>query len=254
MIFIMPGKKKIEKLAAVFFALFIWQLAAVILDKSIFLVTPLTVARHLFVLLLEPDFFSVVTFSLLRIFGGCFLAMAVGSILAIIADHFHAIEVIVWPFMQTIKSVPVASFIILCLIWLTSNSLSVFIAFLMVLPIVYTNMLQGIKETDPKLLEMAFIFRAGWLRTLKYIYLPHIKPYLISATSVSIGLSWKAGIAAEVIGIPNGSIGEKLYEAKVYLSAVDLFAWTVVIVVLSVVFEKLFLHFLKHFFLRLEKS
>lgn len=250
----MPDRKKIEKAAAIVFALFIWQITAIILDKSIFLVTPLTVARQLVVLVAEKDFLGVVAFSLLRIFGGCFLAMAAGSILAVIADRFYAIEIIVWPFIQTIKSVPVASFIILCLIWLTSNNLSVFIAFLMVLPIIYTNMLHGIKETDSKLLEMAFIFRTGWLKKLKYIYLPHIKPYLISATSVSIGLSWKAGIAAEVIGIPDGSIGEKLYEAKVYLSSADLFAWTVVVVVLSVVFEKLFLCFLKRFFSRLEKS
>ena len=254
MIFIMPDRKKIEKAAAVLFALAVWQISAIILDRSIFLVTPLAVAKTLLVLMSEQDFFSVVAFSLFRIFGGCFAAMTAGIILAVIASRFYIIKVMLLPFIQTIKSVPVASFIILCLIWLTSSNLSVFIAFLMVLPIIYTNMLQGIKTTDFKLLEMALFFRAGWVKKIKYIYLPHIKPYLISACSVSIGLSWKAGIAAEVIGIPDGSIGEKLYEAKVYLSSVDLFAWTVVIVFMSVMFEKIFLHLLKSFFLRLEKS
>ncbi|MDD2497182.1 MAG: ABC transporter permease subunit, partial [Desulfitobacteriaceae bacterium] len=123
-----------------------------------------------------------------------------------------------------------------------------------VLPIVYTNMLQGIKSTDTKLLEMAELFRVGWFKKMKYIYLPELKPYLISACSVSIGLSWKAGIAAEVIGIPDGSIGEKLYEAKVYLSSGDLFAWTAVIIVVSIAFEKLSLYLLKWVFLRLERS
>lgn len=250
----MPDRKRIEKAAAVVFAITIWQMAAIILNRDIFLVTPFAVAKKLLLLMSEQGFFDVVAFSLFRIFGGCFLAIVIGIILAVIASRFYIIEIMLWPFIQAIKSVPVASFIILCLIWLTSNSLSVFIAFLMVLPIIYTNMLQGIKTTDLKLLEMALVFRAGWMKKLKYIYLPHIKPYLISACSVSVGLSWKAGIAAEVIGIPDGSIGEKLYEAKVYLSSVDLFAWTVVIVVMSVVFEKLFLHLLKRFFLRLEKS
>jgi NitT/TauT family transport system permease protein len=152
-----------------------------------------------------------------------------------------------------IKSVPVASFIILCLIWLSSKSLSIFIGFLMVLPIVYTNMLHGIKSTDTKLLEMATLFRVGWGKKLKYIYLPHLKPYILSACSVSIGLAWKAGIAAEVIGIPDGSIGERLYEAKVYLSTADLFAWTAVIVVISVIFEKVFLRGLKWLFEGVEK-
>ena len=47
----------------------------------------------------------------------------------------------------------------------------------MVLPIIYTNLLQGIKSTDPKMLEMAGVFRVGWLKRLKYIYLPQIKPF-----------------------------------------------------------------------------
>jgi NitT/TauT family transport system permease protein len=115
-------------------------------------------------------------------------------------------------------------------------------------------MLQGIKSTDGKLLEMAGIFRVGWLKKLKYIYLPHLKPFLVSACSISIGLSWKAGIAAEVIGIPDGSIGEKLYEAKIYFSSGDLFAWTAVIVTISILFEKLFILALKQLFARLERS
>jgi NitT/TauT family transport system permease protein len=247
-------KSRLEKAGAVFLALAIWQIGALLLDRSIILVTPVAVAQRLFTLLPESDFIHAIAFSFFRIVGGYFLALLVGSVLAVGAGHYHGLEVILWPYIHAIKSVPVASFIILCLIWLSSDSLSVFIAFLMVLPIVYTNMLQGIKSTDEKLLEMAEVFRMSRLRKLKYIHLPHLKPYLLSACSVSIGLSWKAGIAAEVIGIPDGSIGEKLYEAKVYLSSADLFAWTAVIVLISVVFEKLFLRGLKMFFDRLERS
>jgi len=180
--------------------------------------------------------------------------LATGSVLAVIAGRFRLAEIMFWPFIVAIKSVPVVSFIILCLIWLSSRTLSVFIAFLMVLPIVYTNMLEGIKSTDKKLLEMAQLYNVGWLKKLKYIYLPHLKPYVISACSISIGLSWKAGTAAEVIGIPEGSIGEKLYEAKVYFSSADLLSWTVVIIVVSILFEKLFLYLLKYFFERLESA
>ena len=124
----------------------------------------------------------------------------------------------------------------------------------MVLPIVYTNILHGLKSTDPKLLEMSHLFEVGWWRRLHYIYIPHLESFLVSACSVSIGMAWKAGIAAEVIGIPEGSIGERLYEAKIYLSSADLFAWTVAIVVFSILFEKLFIHLLKACFSRLEKA
>ncbi len=248
------NKIRMEKIAAVVFALLVWQAGAMLLDNSMLLTSPLTVAKRLFFLCFESDFISAVSFSLIRIVLGFLLALAFGSILAIIAGRFHIMEIMIWPFIVTIKSVPVASFIILCLIWLNSANLSVFIAFIMVLPIVYTNMLQGIKSTDVKLLEMANLFNVSWFKKLKYIYFSQLKPYIISACSVSIGLSWKAGTAAEVIGIPEGSIGEKLYEAKVYFSSGDLLAWTLVIVAASISFEKLFLFLLKQFFEKLERS
>jgi NitT/TauT family transport system permease protein len=250
----MPDRRRLEKIAAVFFALIVWQIFAMLLNNRLLLVTPVNVLQRLFFLFFEAEFFNSIGFSFIRISAGFILALIAGSVLASVAGKFRIAEVIIWPFIIAIKSVPVASFIILCLIWLNSGSLSIFISFLMVVPIVFTNMLQGIKSTDNKLLEMASVFRVSWPRKVKYIYLPQLKPYIISACSVSIGLSWKAGTAAEVIGIPDGSIGEKLYEAKVYLSSADLFAWTVVIVAASIAFEKLFLFFLKRLFVRLERS
>ncbi|NLT94806.1 MAG: ABC transporter permease subunit [Clostridia bacterium] len=247
-------RHRIEKAGAVIFALSIWQMGAMLLNESLLLVTPLTVLRRLLTLCTEADFLSAVGFSFIRIVFGFLLGLLTASLLAVIAGRFYLAEVMFWPFMVTIKSVPVASFIILCLIWLSSQNLSTFISFLMVLPIVYTNMLQGIKSTDTKLLEMATVFQVGWPKRMKYIHLPHLKPYLISASSVSIGLSWKAGIAAEVIGIPDGSIGEKLYEAKVYLSSGDLFAWTLVIILISISFEKIFLRLLNSLFAKMEGS
>ena len=143
------------------------------------------------------------------------------------------------------KATPVASFIILCLIWIPSRNLSVFISFLMVFPVVYTNILEGIRQTDKQLLEMADSFGAGVGKKLQFIYLSQVMPYAVTACKLGLGLCWKAGIAAEVIGIPAGSIGEKLYKAKVYLETPDLFAWTIVIIAVSVGFEKIFMFVLR---------
>lgn len=250
----MPNKKKTEKAAAVLAALAVWQFGAMLVGNHLLLVTPLVVLRTLGELSVSMEFWGVVAFSFLRIASGFLLALATAILLAAAAGRYRIAEVMLMPYMSAVKSTPVASFIILCLIWLSSQNLSVFIAFLMVLPIVYTNILQGIKSTDAKLLEMAGLFQVGWWRKLNYIYLPHLKSYLISACSVSIGMSWKAGIAAEVIGIPQGSIGEKLYEAKVYFSSGDLFAWTVAIVVISLAFEKVFIRLLKALFDRRESA
>ena len=215
--------------------------------------SPLRVLERLCGLVREPQFYAAVGFSFVRIVAGFLLGLGCGTLLAVAASRWHLAEVLLWPYVTVIKTTPVASVIILCLIWLDSSSLPVFISFLMVLPIVYANMLEGIRQTDQKLLEMAKLFRVGAGRRLLYIYLPQLRPYLITACSVALGLSWKAGIAAEVIGIPDGSIGERLYEAKVYLNSADLFAWTVVIIAVSIAFEKLFLWLLRAGYRRLEQ-
>lgn len=248
------NKLRVEKLASVMFALAVWQVCAMIIGERLFLVTPITVVKRLFSLLTEADFLSIISFSFLRIVLGFFLGLIIGIFMASLAGRFSILKTMFWPYMVTIKSVPVASFIILCLIWLTSSTLSIFISFLMVLPVIYTSILQGIESTDEKLLEMTRVFRVSWIKKLKYVYLPQIKPYLISACSVALGLAWKSGIAAEVIGITFGSIGEKLYESKIYYSTADLFAWTVIIVLLSIGFEKIVLSLIREFFVRLEKS
>ena len=246
-----PASRGWEKFAAVAVLVIVWQAGAMAVDNQLLLVAPTTVARRLVTLCVEPDFLAAIWYSVVRIFSGYFIAMAAGTLLAAIAGRFRIVEILLWPLMASVKSIPVASFIILCLIWLTSAQLSIFISFLMVLPIVYTNMLQGIRTTDRKLLEMAALFRVPLPGRLRFIHLPHLQPFLYSASSVAIGLAWKAGIAAEVIGIPTGSIGEKLYEAKVYFLTADLFAWTVVIVTVSIGFEKLFLMLVRLLYARL---
>ena len=102
-------------------------------------------------------------------------------------------------------------------------------------------------------MEMAQVFRLSPARRVRYLYLPQVMPYFRSGCTVALGLCWKAGIAAEVIGIPKGSIGEHLQQAKVYLDIPDLFAWTLVIVLASLAFEKLVLAALNAAARRLER-
>ena len=250
----MSSKDLLRRILAIVLALLTWQAAAMIVGLDLLLVSPVTVLKRLGTIWLEPDFWQALGFSLSRIAAGFGLAFIFGTLAAFAAGRFRLIETLLWPYMAAIKSVPVASFIIIALIWLSARQLSVFISFLMVFPILYANVLQGIRSTDPRLLEMAALYKVPWRRRLHYIYLPQIKPYLISASSVALGLSWKAGIAAEVIGVAQGSIGEKLYESKIYFLTADLFAWTVVIVLVSVLFEKAVTLLLRRGFRELEKK
>lgn len=222
------------------------------LDMHLLLVTPLEVVRRLFTLVGESGFWKTLLFSFSRIVLGFLLAFALGCLLGVLSGKWPLLETLLWPYVITIKTVPVASFIIISLIFFSARQLSTFISFLMVFPVIYSNVLEGIRSTDKDLMEMAQVFRMGWWRRLGYIYLPHLKPFLFSACSVALGMSWKSGVAAEVIGVAAGSIGEKLYESKIYFMTEDLLAWTVVIVLVSVLFEKLFLQLMRAGFDRWE--
>ncbi|MBQ9845089.1 MAG: ABC transporter permease subunit [Oscillospiraceae bacterium] len=232
------NRNRFEKILAVAAAVLLWQLAAVAIGEEVLLVSPLKVVLRLSELIFEAEFWGTILFSFKRITLGFFIALAAGTALAILSYRFRIVEIFLWPYISIIKATPVASFVILCLIWLSSSQLPIFIAFLMAVPIIYTNMLGGFKSTDRKLLEMAEIFRFSFGKRLLYIYFPQVKSHFVSACSVSLGLSWKAGIAAEIIGIPDGSMGEMLYQAKLYLATADLFSWTVTIILVSVLFEK----------------
>lgn len=233
--------QKAAKLLAAFLALCLWQLAAVLVDNRLLLVGPLQVAGRLWQLLGEKTTWQALGYSFGRISLGFFLAFALALVLAAVSARFSLAEILLRPYVLAIQTVPVASFIVIALLWLSGRRLSIFISFLMVLPVLYANALQGFRAADRQLLEMAQVFRMPRLRRVRCIFLPALAPYLKSACHVALGLCWKAGVAAEVIAVTEKSVGGMLYDAKVYLEIPDLFSWTVLIVAVSLGFEKLFL-------------
>lgn len=242
----MDRHKPTLRLWAVLVWVAVWQgtamvLAAVYPHGHLLLASPLSVLIRLGELAVTASFWTTVAWSAVRIFGGFALAVVLAVPLAALAAWQGRLRELLAPAVAVIKAVPVASFIILVLVWLDSKNLSLFISALMVFPPVYLGVLEGICRTDRQLLEMARVFRVPFSRRLRSIYLPQTAPYFSTAASLGLGLCWKAGAAAEVIGLPAGSMGERLYTAKVYFQTPDLFAWTVAIVAVSVAFERLFL-------------
>ena len=170
-----------------------------------------------------------------------------GSILAVVSYRYGWAREFVRPFMTTIKAIPVASFSVILLIWWGAPNLSVSISFLVVLPQIYLSTLEGLLSTDKKLLEMAGVFDVPFCNRMMYIYRPALRPFWIGSFQIAIGMAWKSGVAVEVIGTPDFSIGERLYMSKIYLDTADVFAWTVVTIGLSMVAEKLILWCLDRF-------
>ena len=231
------NKQFFRRLLAVAFWLAVWQAAAMAIGQEVFLVSPVQALRTLVQLLPRADFWQRVGFSSGRILLGA----VVSVVLAVCAARWSAADALLAPVMQLVKATPVASFIILALVWVRGSALSVLISFLMVLPVLYGAVRTGIAGADVQLLEMAAVFRLPAGRRLRAIWLPAVLPAFRQGCSTALGICWKSGVAAEVIGLPNGSIGDALYRAKITLSTGELFAWTFVIILLSAGFEKLFL-------------
>ena len=206
-------RKGSMKIWAILFWLVIWQIGSMCLGQEILLVSPVAVSMRLFTLLPDPSFWGSIAFSACRILGGFGLAALLGILAAVGAARYTRFRELMAPLVSVMKTTPVASFVILALFWFSSRSLSVFISFLMVFPIVYANILQGILQTDTQLLEMGQVFGLSVKKKIRYIYFPQVFPYL----------------------------RERLQEAKIYLQMPDLFAWTVTIIVVSLLIEKLIL-------------
>lgn len=231
------GKNILRGAAGTLFWLIVWQFAAMAINKKVILVTPAAAAKKLLELMQSANFYKTCANSFLRISAGFMLGFVGGIVTGMLSFRFKAARAIISPFMTAVKTIPVASFIIFALFWISSRDLSAFIAFLIVMPIIYGAVTDGAANTDRKLKEAAEIFSLSPYKKIRYLYLPAVMPFLISACSAAAGLAFKSGAAAEVIGQPDLTLGDMLFRAKIYLETADLFAWTAVIIILSKVFE-----------------
>ena len=201
--------------------------------------SPFETARALIRLCGTALFWKSCAMTLLRVFAGFLLGLLAGSVLGVVSASFGFAEELLSPLRSIVKAAPVTSFIILVLLYLTSSLTPLFIAFLMVLPIAWTNVLNGVKSTDVQLLEMADVFGFSRWKKLKNVYAPSVLPHFLSACTTGLGFAWKSGVTAEVIAHPAFGMGKYIYESKLYIETPDLFAWTAAVIIFSFALEKL---------------
>lgn len=220
------------------FWLCVWQFLALWVGNGLLLPSPAAVLARLGQLALTAGFWQATALSLLRVLCGTALAVVLGTLLAVICCRWRLADVLFAPLLTVIKSTPVASFIVLLLLWLGRDVLPVVIVLLMALPVIWGNVCAGIRTTDPLLLRTAKVFGFSSGRTLRRVYVPSVMPHFLSACRTALGLGWKAGIAAEVLTVPALSIGKLLMESKLYWEVTDLFAWTLTVILCSLIIEK----------------
>lgn len=228
----------VPAVGAALFWLAVWQVVYWYVDQPILVASPLQVLQTLLHLIQQRAFWQASATSLLRVAIAFVLAVVTGTVLAVATSASPWLRALIAPAMGVARATPVASFIILALLWMQKGAVPVLMAWLVVLPMVWGNVVQGIDQIDQKLMQMAAVYGFGWKKTLLRVCVPSVMPYFIAACTSAMGMAWKAGIAAEVLAMPHRSIGMGLYNSKVYLEIPALFAWTAVVILLSMLIEK----------------
>lgn len=234
-------KKAISISLSILFWLSLWALLSYRINSELLLPSPADTLSALTRLAGSIDFWSAAALSLLRIIIGIIIGVLIGTLVAVISARLYLADALFSPLLTVIKATPIASFIILAMLWIDKNTLPVFITVLIVLPIVQSNVFSGIRSVDISLLEVAKIYRFPLSKKIFKIYVPSVMPYFLAACRSSLGMAWKAGIAAEVLCTPTSAIGTEIYLSKTYLESSELFAWTALVIILSIIIEKLFI-------------
>lgn len=217
----------------------IWALLSLLVSNSLYLPGPWEVLQSLGAILAEADSYLLLGLSAIRVLIGLALALLLGSLLGLLGGFFPRAKIFMSPMESLLRSVPVVSFIMLALLWLGSRGVPIFIGFLMTLPIFWSAVETSVREADRDLLEMMEVFDFSIRDRFKYYYFPWASSYLSLALRQAVGLAWKAAVAAEVLASTPFSLGRKIQESKVYLETSDLFAWTLLLLVLSFLMERL---------------
>ena len=235
----MKAKKYIRTTLIVLIWLVIWQVLALAVNNSILLSGPVETVEALITLGATPSFYLSVGITTGKILLGFFLGGLLGSVLALLSYRINIVKEFLSPFVSVIKSIPVVSFIIIALIWAGSSNVTIIVSAVISFPIFYKNLLEGLLVTDPKMLELAKVYQMKTSKKIRYIYLPSLTPHIKSAISLAIGMAFRGGITAEVVGQPLKSIGNGLYRAKINLATSEMLAWTLVAVLSAFLVEKL---------------
>lgn len=227
------------------FWLAVWVFVAALVAQPLILPGPGAVVVALLRLVCDVGTWAILAGSGVRILGGLALAAVCGGLLAGISSRSRAFARLVAPALSFVKATPVACVVVLLLIWLGSARVSIAAVFLMALPGVYFSLVEGLTQADKPLEQMFRLHGVrGWRLFCAHTW-REVLPFVLSCARAVIGMSWKAGVAAELIGMAVGTVGERIYQAKLLIETADLLAWTVLVVAASWACERVLVWLLR---------
>lgn len=232
-------KRQYIGLASVVFMLVLWKLFSLYFNSDFILPAPektlLTTAK----LFTDTDFLTVVGVTIIRGVVGFAISLILGLLVGIVAGISPNFNAFLNPILVVIRSTPVVAVILLALIWFSTGSVPIFIAFLTMFPFICTNVVDGIRSIDTNLTQMASFYKIERVKMVREVYIPAIMPFIISGSSSAMGIGWRAIIIGEVLSQPKFGIGTSMQAAQTFLKVDSVIAWTIVAVLISFIFERM---------------
>lgn len=215
----------------------LWQLVALIVARPLLLPAPLEVLKRIAELLTLSTTWITALTTLARIVIGFAAGALIGIVLGVLSAKSSLCRWLFGPIRQIIKSTPVTSFILILIVLMASTAVPMVISGIMVIPMLWSAVQTGIDELDFGLSEVGKIYFKPF-RAVVHIVIPQLMPTVLSTGATAWGFAWKSAIAAEILAFPINAIGRELYLSKLYVEMTDLFAWTVLAVLFSVITEQ----------------
>ncbi len=230
--------KNIKKIIGAAGLVSIWAIAALLIDDEIILPSIYRVGQRIAFMAKETMLVNPILTTTYRVLLGIFYSLISASLLAYISYKF-SLEDYLSPLLSFMRAIPAISMVLIVLFFTNKNALSIIVIFFVCFPIIYENVLNGLKSIPKEKFELAEIFDLKSSKIFKYIELPAIIKSILFALTLAFGLAFKAGATAEVIAGAAGGLGDLLYMAKLSFEMADLLAVTFIIIILSFIFESL---------------
>ncbi len=242
MISIMPPiLRKILKICVpIAVYILIWQLLSMIVGSRLLLLpSPLDTVKSMGSILASDIGWKAIGMTMLRIFLGYLLGCMLGVLLAVLTSHVSVTDWLLRPLRSLIKTTPITSFALILLVSVVSGVVPVIVAMIVVVPMVWQTMEESIRNRSEQLSEMAQIYLSPW-KKLRYVSLPQVLPQFFATASTALGFAWKAVITAEILALPRFGIGRQMQFDKIHFDIPELFAWTFLVILFSVLMEQSF--------------
>ncbi len=230
-------KSKFEILIGGFILLLVWQVIAVKVNNDIYLPKLQEVLTSLFQIVKEKDFLLIVFSSFYRTIISFGVALIFAIIMGVLSSLYPLINNLLKPLNSIGKTIPTLVLVVLALIWVDKDNAPFIVGIAIVFPILYDGILNTLTKNDKKLEEMMKIYEVPTLEKVKKVYVPNIIFYILKILVPTISLAFKVVIAGEVHGQPKYGIGASVQLAKMNFDTPTIFAWIVIIAIISLLFE-----------------